>query len=627
MKALALNTVGIVIITALVIIVGVMLVTSFSAGKDKSIVDKVSEGIGNLPGIFVGKVVAPKVDICETFENQRLSYEDFLSLLTALKNNNCDEMKTAKLQFSASFSDIEAMASQSGIKSVLYTDSLKPLGAGVLIIKGDAGLYPLKFDDQINVTAAGSPEKDILVQVTVKGCDPYDEVCDASCSFVKGVCDPKCYAHDQKTEEFCDMDCVDINRDGMIAANDSDGVCDLDCYNDVMDMERAYDVDCIWERGSQIDDICDPDTNGVADSYCDADCEKQNNICDPDCSNDPDCKCDNMCNGFCSAGCRNEPDYPDNDPDCQIKEGKISWCEGDGKCDRLGGENCENSDDDCPGGGLTCLSLPGEPVCCDSGCTLTKGLDEGSPCSCTNQCDKGQKLVCNNGAKGEGKFCCPDGMAWNGTKCIELEQLNFAIVAIGFSESQQDAFLAEAKNSYEYFVRDRSPFKECADPLSRVKPYYLGPKECGSGGCSDHCSNCISAGAACIRKNGLDGKIDKFAVITTGSFLGGCASGIPARGSSSRFIPNGVSWKPTNEVLYTKEVVAHETGHVSGLYHVAGCGAGGACLGPNAADCSFPPQERYKFMMDYCMPFERFGPAGYNYMKTNTYAKWLKGCG
>ncbi|MBI2674912.1 MAG: hypothetical protein HYX24_00515 [Candidatus Aenigmarchaeota archaeon] len=553
----------------------------------------------------------PKTDVCEMLEGQRLSYEDFLSLLTSMKSNNCNELKTAKLQFSASFSDIEAMASQSGIKGVLYVDTLRPLGAGVLIIKGDAGNYPLRNGDEIKVRLEGLPEKDILVQVTVKGCDPYDEVCDASCSFVKGVCDPKCYIDGRVTGELCDMDCVDANKDNIIAANDSDGICDLDCYNNAADMERAYDIDCINRYGDMNDNICDPDTNGNGDGKCDLDCEPANSICDPDCDNDPDCKCDNMCNGFCSAGCRNEPDYPDNDPDCQIKEGKISWCEGDGKCDRLGGENCANSDD-CPGGGL------------DSGCTLTKGLDEGSPCSCTNQCDKGQKLVCNNGAKGEGKFCCPDGMAWNGTKCIELEQLNFAYVAIGFSESQKDLFLDSAKKTYEYMWKERYPTKECSDPLARVRPYYIGPEICGSGGCSKLCGDCISAGRACIQKAGLAGKIDKFAVITAGAGFGGCAANIPNDGSSTGYLPpEGTGWKPSGNV-FTHNIVAHETGHAFGLYHVEGCGAQGTCMGPNAADCRLP--EHHEFVMDYCNPFNRFGPAGYKYMKEKSIAKWLKGC-
>ncbi len=630
MRGLALETIGIVIVTALVLIVGIMLVTSFSTGKDKSIIDRIAEGMSKLPGIFVGKVIAPKVDVCETFEGQRMSYEDFLSMLTAMKENNCKEVKTANIEFSVSLADIESMASQSGIKSVIYTDSVKPLGAGVLIIKGNPGLYPLKFDDEIRVRLDGSPEKDVLVEVTRQGCDPYDDDCDASCSFVRGVCDPKCYENDRVTGELCDIDCVDINKDGVIAANDTDEICDLDCYNNVTDMERAYDVTCISDRGKQKDMICDPDTNGVEDTFCDLDCEEGNGICDPDCDSDPDCVCDKMCNGFCSSGCKADPEYPENDPDCQIKEGRLAWCEGDSICSKFGGESCANSAD-CPVG-LTCSSLPGEPICCpaekksdDYGCTLNKGLGEGSSCTCTSQCDSGKRLVCNNAAKGEGKFCCPDGRAWNGTACIDLEQLNLAIVAIGMSEGQQDAFLEEAKKVYEYWVKDRAPFKDCPDPLARVKPYYLGPKECGSGRCSDHCGNCISAGRSCIQKNGLGGKIDEFMVITPGSFMGGCASGLTpsAMGSSSRYIPGGVSWKPSG-TLYTKEVAAHEVGHTSGLHHLRGCGAGGACAGPNGADCREPNVA--EFMMDYCMPFNRYGPTGYNYMKTNAYAKWLKGC-
>jgi hypothetical protein len=54
---------------------------------------------------------------------------------------------------------------------------------------------------------------------------------------------------------------------------------------------------------------------------------------------------------------------------------------------------------------------------------------------------------------------------------------------------------------------------------------------------------------------------------------------------------------------------------------------------PNCPDCGHP--ERAKFIMDYCRPMERYGPAGYDFLKnrfigTSPHAaglgKWMKEC-
>ena len=73
----------------------------------------------------------------------------------------------------------------------------------------------------------------------------------------------------------------------------------------------------------------------------------------------------------------------------------------------------------------------------------------------------------------------------------------------------------------------------------------------------------------------------------------------------------------------------HELGHDLGLGHVS-CGVGcHACMSgnPNCPDCSEPMSEKRLFVMDYCNPIQKYGPAGYNYLKTRSeLVPYLTGC-
>jgi len=82
---------------------------------------------------------------------------------------------------------------------------------------------------------SGDP-KDLIIELSNEGCDPFDSDCDAICSFEDNrVCDPKCYVDGTKEDVKCDIDCVDKNGNHVIDAGDIDGICDLDCYNDDLD--------------------------------------------------------------------------------------------------------------------------------------------------------------------------------------------------------------------------------------------------------------------------------------------------------------------------------------------------------------------------------------------------------
>ncbi len=377
-------------------------------------------------------------DVCVAMSDEEVSYDDFQALIEAIYNDDCNEAVNVKTTFSMSHDDFSELAytyeivDTEGSPLVFYrTGAPSPIGAGAILVYGNDGDFPVKMGDYIQIWTSGSP-KDIIIEVGMEGCDPYDDKCDAMCSYEEAyVCDPLCYVHNVMDDVQCDIDCVDVNNNRVIDAGDIDGICDPDCYNDDLDPKRAYDPDCVKVT---TDGICDPDSQGVRDGVCDPDCAPANNHCDFDCNGtayspgnpggliDNDCyECDGDCNGFCSYGCT----YLDKDPDCPA--GFTGWfdlteCCGNDKCGI--GENCETCTDDCPADG-DCSDLnvgvDDHFFCCPDavnadmdGCAdLVLNKQEEDICYCAPECDTG--LVCS-GPVGD-KHCCPAGEVWNGTEC------------------------------------------------------------------------------------------------------------------------------------------------------------------------------------------------------------------
>jgi len=376
-------------------------------------------------------------DVCVAMSDEEVSYDDFQALIEAIYNDDCNEAMNVKTTFSMSHEDFNELAytyeivDSEGSPLVFYRSGApSPIGAGAILVYGNDGDFPVKMGDYLQIWTSGSP-KDIIIEVGMEGCDPYDDKCDAMCSYEEAhVCDPLCYVPDEREDVQCDIDCVDQNDNHVVDAGDLDGICDLDCYNDDLDPKRAYDPDCVDVDNT--DGICDPDSQGVTDGRCDPDCAPVNHHCDFDCDGtvyagnpngfkDDDCyECDGICNGFCSYDCT----FLDKDPDCPA--GFTDWfelteCCGNSKCGI--GENCETCTDDCPVDG-DCGDLGADFFCCPdavnadmSGCAeLDTGKLEGETCSCQPECsDVPEKLVCN-GPAGD-KHCCPAGEVWNGTEC------------------------------------------------------------------------------------------------------------------------------------------------------------------------------------------------------------------
>jgi len=423
---------------------------------------------------------------CETYSGKELSIQQFQSLLMAIANGQCDSTPAnVKLSFSLTKEDIKEISEIIGFPKkpelILYREA-KPLGAGALIIQGNSDEYPLKQWDEVMIWREGQPTPDVLINVTLQGCDIYDSDCDATCSYVDGMCDPNCYLNQTKENVVCDLDCVDVNKNEKIDPDDMDGICDLDCYNNVSDPNRAYDPDCVNTNKRRLDDVCDPDSSGVVDDVCDPDCAEPSDIhlCDPDCDGvvdegnpdgrkDGDCyECDYECNNFCSPVCTSE----DSDPDCP--NGFVDWnvlteCCGNGICGS--GEDCSSCPEDCPPDS-SCEDLG--KICCPLapdkdgyGCTPSKNLLEEEECYCENQCN--ETLSCTVG------HCCPLGKFWNGTDCGEPKGDVLVITVSdvvrkysGLFDDYRNALIADGYSSQIIQLDVDDDVKRCESSLTGV---------------------------------------------------------------------------------------------------------------------------------------------------------------
>ena len=477
------------------------------------------------------------------------------------------------------------------------------------------------------------------------------------------ICDPDCYTTYKKG--FYDIDCVD-EEDGICdpdTNNIADGICDRDCLgtNGVCDPDcTEFDADCPHQGNG----ICEPirgesclneivDCNcSINNKICKADCgpfiadtktdewgcvektdiSKKGKECRDDCQCDANLICDTK---FGTMHCCPENEYFDTKSNSCVNY-KL-----DGKCNVEGPyfENCDNSPTDCKCSVLglgeccpNCLNAKPEG-CCDKGTIKCNGkckkietpLKEKEKCECDGECGSdanNNKMKCSaNSENANDKACCPEEEDWNGTECEFMDVWNVVFVALNFKDDETDKFRAAANFALNDFMA-KSPFKECSDPMSRVKVYYVDPRDCKIT-CSDLCIECNYAAITCVKNSPYSNIWDKIiGIYGEAANLGimGCAAGIPGDSSVSR--------------VNMPQVVVHEAGHSLGLCHIncapGGRLPGGACLSwcPNKNDCS-PPQlasDVESFIMDYCDGFYRYGPNAYNYLKTVSLKKWLKNC-
>ncbi len=444
-------------------------------------------------------------------------------------------------------------------------------------------------------------------------CDTTDRACDPGC-IIAEKCDPACYK--DYLSDVCSPYCVDSNPDSKIDEKDNDGICDPDCYG--RDLRGGtYDPDCLVRD----DGICDPNTDGNKDKFCDTDCLGTNGVCDADCTmydpdcphfgnkvcetnrgerctNEPDCSCDEnlkVCMSSCPAinvgpdGCVNKTSlFPKGAAcvaQCQCNAtlvcdtvfGTKHCCSpgeyfdtvqdkcvpnvGDGICKTAPpfGENCGNSTDcTCPTGGC-CAASPRKDA---QGCVQATSV-EGEACSCDSECTT--SLSCAKGA------CCPAGKEWDAAqnKCVYKVYYDIVYVPIGIPASRSSVFESESDLGFDLF-KQTTPFKECSDVNERVRKHVITLTMAQQLGCattcSNHCGDCISKGRQCVLRSQWANEYELFAVFTDvgGPGGGGCAGGIPFDGSSQYL---GYSRTGVADGGFGNQVFIHEAGHNLGLSH------------------------------------------------------------
>jgi hypothetical protein len=593
--------IGMILIFTIIVVIGISIVLSLTSFKNllpsqfSNVYNKVVTSIG----------FKSPYNICQSFSGQKISLQDFQTLLQASYNGQCGSSHAnVSLSFSLAKGDLQRIAALDGIAmdgKLIFYNYTSPLGIGGILVQGDPGQYPLKNDDYIDLYAAGSPLQDVLIRVTLKGCDPYDSVCNPVC-VLKGICQPAC-DDGQRHNLPCNLACIlgqdkldpyanNVINEANAANRIATGKCNPDCYGNTTNPFKAYDPGCVWKYKNQNDNICDPNSNGVRDGICDPDCVKTTNICDPDCNgtvyagnpyglNDTKCfVCDGTCNGWCSPACSKNalPGDLGFDPDCYRQLNSSFFCPGDGMCDQIRGENCANSVD-CPGGGMTCGDYHG--ACCPSandadisGCSNTINLEEGGSCSCGTQCASG--LTCDNT-----NHCCPEGKTWNGTACNF--QYTFTILYVQLN-SQISNFAAKAEAGKNLWVQ-LTPLNNCPD---KVREIAVTDKICNvpdqSGMCSSdpNVQNQVAQDTYqdilnCANSWGYGGTYTRIVGVTNGpeTPIGQavCSTG---QGATLGYtdIGSGIMISSGDE-SQVEETSSHEMGHTFGLcdegYGIAPC--------------------------------------------------------
>jgi hypothetical protein len=209
--------------------------------------------------------------------------------------------------------------------------------------------------------------------------------------------------------------------------------------------------------------------------------------------------------------------------------------------------------------------------------------------------------------------------------------LRLVFVPIGYSNSEYKEFKELSENSSAYF-ESVAPFKTCNN--KNITSVIIYPSACNISNCSDVCgsgnsssNNCQFLIKECARNNSIhfDYVVGICKNTSCGGECGGCAEGIPGKSVI-------VNSQECGAQAY--RIVSHELGHAMGLYHIKGpfgvnrCwdNEGGACQGPNAADCNGSNETLSKRIMAYCPTMEAYGSAAYNFLKDNSLSKFLGGC-
>ncbi|MBI4173430.1 MAG: hypothetical protein HY519_01805 [Candidatus Aenigmarchaeota archaeon] len=218
------------------------------------------------------------------------------------------------------------------------------------------------------------------------------------------------------------------------------------------------------------------------------------------------------------------------------------------------------------------------------------------------------------------------------------DAMNVFIVALNYQQGEIDDFKAVANKWIDKWVKV-SPFKECAEPRSRINAYYVEPKDCDTTcrfaasnvdlGCpKNDPTDCINVAYKCATQSPEYQAIprsERIQVIGLSKSGLGILGGYACQTNPWTAVADSGQWEATLQ----------EITHSLGIW----CHTCGQCGEQTIKGAELCGQGQYSFLdqgcfpgdiMDYCPnsspDFETFSPKVYAYLKEKL-KTWLEGCG
>jgi len=164
------DMIGSVIIGMAVLIVSLLIIKFMGYEVQINFIKKIKEAIDSLSSQVFGRKY---YNICESYNESYISFTDFQTLLNSFYKKQCENSRvTIMLSFSLTRDDIKEISEELGIASggkLIIYGLAEPLGAGAIIVEGNfssKARFPFKANDVIQIWINGTPERDVLINLT-----------------------------------------------------------------------------------------------------------------------------------------------------------------------------------------------------------------------------------------------------------------------------------------------------------------------------------------------------------------------------------------------------------------------------------------------------------------------------
>ncbi|MBD3155116.1 MAG: hypothetical protein GF368_00485 [Candidatus Aenigmarchaeota archaeon] len=179
--------IGAVLIGLVVLVVSVLIIKSLGYEIQLNIKEGIKEFFGEIYSQIFGR---DYYNICEVYDNDYISFNDFKTLLNAVYNKKCGNSKiNVIISFSLREEDIKKLAEELDIAKngeLIYQGSSdETLGMGAIIVDTEhTGNFLFEFRDEITLWNEGEPNEDTLISLTGLDCDIYDKTCTPTTGYI-----------------------------------------------------------------------------------------------------------------------------------------------------------------------------------------------------------------------------------------------------------------------------------------------------------------------------------------------------------------------------------------------------------------------------------------------------------